>query len=223
MMSLDALMPRRSRALRSRPALAAVLVAGALAVTVASPTAAHAAPAIGEPPPAFTGRTASGETRSLADYGGKVVVLEWTNHDCPYVGKHYGSGNMQALQKQATGDGVVWLTVISSAPGEQGYVQGAEAKRIAVNAGAQPSEILLDPEGTLGRAYGAKTTPHMYVIDAGGTLVYMGGIDDRPTTDPDDIKGATNYIAAALADIQANRPVASPSSRPYGCSVKYRS
>lgn len=222
MMSLRVLMPTQLHAVCRRLALAALLAAGALTAPLVSPAAA-AAPAIGEPAPAFSVKTAAGETRSLADYAGKVVVLEWTNHDCPYVRKHYGSGNMQALQREATEDGVVWLTVISSAPGEQGYVQGPEARRIAEKAGAGPSDILLDPEGVMGRAYGAKTTPHMYVIDEDGRLVYMGGIDDRPTADPGDIKGARNYVAAALADLAAERPVAAASSRPYGCSVKYRS
>ncbi len=130
---------------------------------------------------------------------------------------------MQALQKRATADGVVWLTVISSAPGEQGYADGGQAQRIAAQAGAAPSEILLDPDGTMGRAYGAKTTPHMYVIDRDGRLVYMGGIDDRPTTKPADVEGARNYVAAALADLAAGRSVETSSTRPYGCSVKYRS
>jgi peroxiredoxin len=204
-------------------AFAAVLAAAGIAASIGSPATATAAPAIGEPAPAFSAKTADGNTASLSDYAGKVVVLEWTNHDCPYVRKHYGSGNMQALQKQASAAGVVWLTVISSAPGEQGYVDGPEAEGIAQAAGAVPSRILLDPDGVMGRAYGAKTTPHMYVIDEDGRLVYMGGIDDRPTADPGDIKGARNHVAAALADLASGRPVAEASSRPYGCSVKYRS
>ncbi len=219
-MFVHALVPaRRLRAVRHWLALVAIFVGAAVGL----PATVAAAPVIGQPAPAFTATTADGESRSLADYAGKVVVLEWTNHECPYVRKHYGSGNMQALQKQAAADGVVWLTVISSAPGEQGYVRAPQAKEIAERAAAVPSEILLDPEGTIGRAYAAKTTPHMYVIDANGRLVYMGGIDDKPTTDPDDVKGARNHVAAALADLAADRPVASPSTRPYGCSVKYRS
>lgn len=222
MMPKDTPLPRTLSAIGQRLALTLMLLtAVALAGGLAGP--AVAAPTIGQPAPGFTIVTAAGETRSLADYAGKVVVLEWTNHDCPYVRKHYGSGNMQALQQRAADAGVVWLTVISSAPGEQGYVQGAEAQRIAREAGAKPRDILLDPEGIMGRAYGAKTTPHMYVIDPGGRLVYMGGIDDRPTTDPDDIKGAKNYVSAALGDISADRPVGMPSTRAYGCSVKYRS
>lgn len=194
--------------------LACLALAGAAGQAAANPS-------VGAPAPAFTATDADGVQRSLSDYAGKIVVLEWTNHDCPYVRKHYGSGNMQALQKQATADGVVWLSVISSAPGEQGHVSGAEAKTIAAKAGAAPSAILLDPDGTVGRAYAAKTTPHMYVIDRDGQLVYMGGIDDRATTDAADIKGADNYVAAALADVGAGRAVATPTARPYGCSVKY--
>lgn len=225
MMPVHALMPGALHAACRRLALAAVLAAGAHGVSPAWPGDVSAAPAaaIGAPAPAFTAATADGGTASLADYAGKVVILEWTNHDCPYVRKHYGSGNMQALQREATGKGAVWLTVISSAPGEQGHVSGPQAKKIAEDAGAGPSQILLDPDGVMGRAYGAKTTPHMYVIDADGRLVYMGGMDDRPTTDPGDIKGARNHVAAALADITAGRAVATPSTRPYGCSVKYRS
>ncbi len=209
---------RLSRLSACMVAMAAVACLGA--VGAAAPAAAN--PGVGAPAPAFTATNADGMQRSLGEYAGKVIVLEWTNHDCPYVRKHYGSGNMQALQKQATADGVVWLTIISSAPGEQGYVSGAEAKAIAAKTGATPSDILLDPDGTVGRAYGAKTTPHMYVIDGDGRLVYMGGIDDRATTNPADIKGADNYVAAALADVAAGRAVATPTARPYGCSVKYK-
>lgn len=203
---------------RARIALVAVGLVTALGLAGQD---AFAAAKIGEPAPAFTAESADGVERSLSDYAGRTVVLEWTNHDCPYVRKHYDTGNMQALQEQATADGVVWLTVISSAPGEQGHVDGAEAKRIAAEAAASPSEILLDPEGVVGRAYGAKTTPHMYVIDRDGRLVYMGGIDDRPTTKSADVEGAENYVAATLSDLAADRPVQIPASRPYGCSIKY--
>ncbi|MBL8660081.1 MAG: redoxin domain-containing protein [Rhodospirillales bacterium] len=209
--------PQRLRRHAGAAFFAVALLLAGLAASVA-----EAAPAIGEPAPSFTVRSADGAERSLADYAGRVVVLEWTNRDCPYVRKHYGTGNMQALQKRATEGGVVWLTVISSAPGEQGYADGGQAKQIAAAAGAAPSEILLDPDGTMGRAYAAKTTPHMYVIDRDGRLVYMGGIDDRPTTRPADIQSARNYVAAALADLAAGQPVEISSSRPYGCSIKYR-
>lgn len=183
--------------------------------------AAAAAPKIGAGAPAFEAMDSNGKMHSLADFKGKTVVLEWTNHDCPYVVKHYSTGNMQALQRDAVADGIVWLSVISSAPGRQGYVEGEEANRLSKKRDAAPSVVLLDPNGKVGRSYDARTTPHMYVIDAAGTLVYMGGIDDRPTTNRADIEGATNYVRAALADMAAGRPVATPVSRPYGCSVKY--
>jgi peroxiredoxin len=209
-------------AFRSRfplPAAAALVLA--LASWPAVPV--EAAPQIGAPAPGFTAVDSNGNPRSLAEFRGKTVVLEWTNHDCPYVVKHYGSGNMQALQRYATAQGAIWLAVISSSPGEQGYVSGAEANRIAADRKAAPTAILLDPEGTVGGAYGARTTPHMYVIDGAGTLVYMGGIDDRPTANPADIAGAKNFVRAALDDMAAGRPVATQTSRPYGCSVKYKS
>lgn len=211
------------RAHSPRPAqrlAAAVLLAATFSWPLA---AAEADPRVGAPAPAFTATDSNGGSHSLADFRGKTVVLEWTNHDCPYVIKHYGSGNMQALQRDATAAGVVWLAVISSAPGEQGHLSGAGANAIAAERKAAPTAILLDPDGTLGRAYAARTTPHMYVIDAAGTLVYMGGIDDRPTADKADVPGAKNFVRAALDDIAAGRPVATPTSRPYGCSVKYRS
>lgn len=188
----------------------------------AGPSAAMAAPTVGAPAPAFSATDSNGNDHALADYRGRVVVLEWTNHDCPYVGKHYGAGNMQALQKRATADGIVWLSVISSAPGTQGHVSGAEANGLTESRGAAPTAILLDPDGTIGRAYDARTTPHMYVVDADGTLVYMGGIDDRPTTRQADIAGATSYVTAALSDLAAGRDVQVPTSRPYGCSIKYK-
>ena len=202
------------------------LAAGAAAIVTASAglgfgSTALAAPSIGQPAPAFTGVDTNGDTHALSDFKGKTVVLEWTNHDCPYVVKHYGANNMQALQKQAAEDGVVWLTVISSAPGKQGHVTPAEANRIAEERGAAPTAILLDPEGTIGRAYDARTTPHMYVIDGDGKLVFMGGIDDRPTADRADVEGANNYVVAALTDVAAGTAVQTPTSRPYGCSIKY--
>ncbi|OHB35277.1 MAG: alkyl hydroperoxide reductase, partial [Phenylobacterium sp. RIFCSPHIGHO2_01_FULL_70_10] len=164
---------------------------------------------------------ASGKARSLAEFKGKTVVLEWTNEGCPYVQKHYKSGNMQGLQKSAVADGVVWLTLISSAPGKQGYKTADEARAWKSEAGAASTAVLLDPKGEVGRAYAAKTTPHMYVVDKTGALVYMGGIDDKNSPDPASLKGAKNYVAAALADVKAGRAVAQPVSAPYGCSVKY--
>jgi hypothetical protein len=191
------------------------------AATVASP--AFAAPVIGQPAPAFTATDADGRTRTLSEFRGKTVVLEWTNNGCPYVQKHYNSGSMQALQAAAAKDGVVWLTVVSSAPGMQGHVTGSEAKAWKAREKAAPTAVLLDPKGVVGRAYDAKTTPHMYVIDRTGKLVYMGGIDDRASSDPESLKGATNYVSAALSDVKAGRPVAQAATRPYGCSVKYGS
>lgn len=192
----------------------------AAALTLAAGPAL-AAPAIGQPAPAFTIKDGAGQTRSLSEFKGKTVVLEWTNAGCPYVQKHYESGNMQGLQKGAAKDGVVWLTLISSAPGKQGYVSPAEAKTWKSTTGAGSTAVLLDPTGQVGHAYEAKTTPHMYVVNPAGTLVYMGGIDDKPTADPASLKGATNYVAAALSDVKAGRPVAKTVSKPYGCTIKY--
>lgn len=202
-------------------ATAATLAAG-LAVLLAS-ASVQAAPEVGAPAPEFVGAATSGETIALADLRGKTVVLEWTNHDCPYVRKHYGTGNMQALQKETTAGGVVWLSIISSAPGTQGYVEPAEADMLTESRDAAPTAVILDPDGVIGRAYAARTTPHMYVIDADGVLRYMGGIDDKPTSRDDSVEGAHNYVRAALADLDAGREVATPVARPYGCSVKYRS
>lgn len=182
---------------------------------------ASAAVRVGEPAFAFEGVNTQGMTQRLADYRGKTVVLEWTNHDCPYVRKHYGAGNMQKQQKEAAAQGVIWLSVISSAPGKQGYVSAAEADALTQSRNAAPHAVILDPEGTIGRAYGAKTTPHMYIIDEAGTLVYMGGIDSLTTADPDDIPQATQYVRVALQERAAGKPVSMPVTRPYGCSVKY--
>jgi peroxiredoxin len=176
---------------------------------------------VGAAAPAFTAKATSGQDVSLADQRGKIVVLEWTNHDCPYVRKHYETKNMQGLQKEATGQGVVWLTIISSAPGTQGHVSPGRADELTVRRGASPTAVLLDPAGAVGRAYGALTTPHMYVVDRAGVLVYAGAIDDRPTTRPGDVPGAHNYVRAALQAVAAGQPVKTPVTRAYGCSVKY--
>lgn len=193
----------------------------AAASAIAAPAAA--APMLGQPAPAFQAVDASGKTRALSEFRGKTVVLEWTNNGCPYVQKHYNAGAMQGLQAQAAKDGMVWLTVISSAPGMQGHLTGPQAKAWKAEAKAASTDILLDPQGTVGRAYDAKTTPHMYIVDKAGKLVYMGGIDDKASSDPATLKGAVNYVAAALADVKAGRPVAQAATRPYGCSVKYGS
>lgn len=182
---------------------------------------AQAKPEIGKPAPEFTAVDSKGKTHQLSDYRGKTVVLEWTNHECPYVKKHYGAGNMQALQKEASDKGAIWLTVISSAPGEQGHVSGEEADALTKERNAAPHAILLDENGTVGRAYDARTTPHMYIINPEGVLVYMGGIDDRPTANPADIEGATNYVRVALDNLSAGKPIEPAVTRPYGCSVKY--
>jgi len=178
------------------------------------------ATALAAPAPGFSLKDADGRVRILTEFRGKFVVLEWINEGCPYVKKHY-QGNMQALQKAAVADGVVWLSVCSSAPGQQGHVDGAGAKRFIAAKGASPTAFLLDPTGVAGKAWGAKTTPHMYIVDKAGQLVYQGGIDDKPTANVADIAGATNYVKAALADLKAGRPVKVAFSKPYGCAVKY--
>jgi peroxiredoxin len=182
---------------------------------------AFAAPKPGVVAPAFTLTDSNGKIHSLKDYQGKMVILEWTNHLCPYVAKHYGADNMQALQRETTGQGIIWLTIISSAPNTQGYVDGSEANKLTADRKAVPTAVLFDPKGTVGRSYDARVTPHMYIIDAKGTLLYMGGIDDKPTTDREDIKTAKNYVRAALDDIAKGQPVAEPMTRAYGCTIKY--
>ncbi len=186
----------------------------------------HGAPAqadVGSPAPGFALTDSNGKPVSLADFRGKTVVLEWTNHECPYVGKHYRGNNMQALQKKWTADGVVWLTVISSAPGEQGHVSPAEANKLTADRGAAPTAVLFDPKGQAGRAYGATATPHMYVISGAGTLVYKGGIDDKPTARLEDLKTARNFVDEALTEIKQGKPVSVGFSRVYGCTIKYAS
>jgi peroxiredoxin len=194
-------------------ALAAVLAPAA--------TSALAAPTVGEPAPGFSVADTKGKTRTLAEFKGKRVVLEWHNQGCPFVVKHYDSGNMQRLQQKLTGDGVVWLTVVSSAEGRQGYVTPAQADAYVAEKKAVPTAVLLDVDGAVGRAYGAKTTPHMFVVDEKGVLVYMGAIDDKATTDQADVEGAKNYVLAVYDDLKAGKPVAPASTAPYGCSVKY--
>jgi peroxiredoxin len=176
---------------------------------------------VGRPAPGFSLTDSNGTARALGDYRGKLVVLEWWNPECPFVGKHYGSGNMQRLQRAWTGKGVVWLTVDSSAPGKQGYVDGVKANALMKEKGAAPTAVLLDPDGKVGRAYGARTTPHMFVVDARGIVVYAGGIDDRPSTDLADVATAKNYVQAALDETLTGKAVTTPTSQPYGCSVKY--
>jgi peroxiredoxin len=196
---------------------AAIAVAGFLMTA-----AAYAAPEIGKPAPDFSAVDSNGKPVKLSDYRGRTVVLEWTNDGCPYVRKHYGSNNMQTLQKEEAAKGVVWLTIISSAPGSQGYLTGDEANKLTETRGAAPTAVVLDPDGAVGHLYDARTTPHMFIVNGEGALVYMGGIDDKATTDIEDIKTAKNYVRAALDDLAAGAPVENTVTRPYGCSVKYK-
>ncbi|MGC2209642.1 MAG: redoxin domain-containing protein [Candidatus Korobacteraceae bacterium] len=191
----------------------------ALVLLLALPVVAAAR--VGDAAPNFTATDSYGHQHTLAEYKGKFVVLEWHNQKCPYTQKHYESGNMQKLQKVWTGKGVIWFTVISSAPGEQGYVTAAQENEYVQRMKAAPTAVLLDPSGDLGRLYGAKTTPHMFVINPKGQLIYEGAIDDKPTPEQSDIAGATNYVTAALEESMAGKPVLVTASRPYGCSVKY--
>jgi len=176
---------------------------------------------IGEPAPDFQATDSRGQTHELSEYRGKFVVLEWHNNGCPYTKKHYESGNMERLQKEWTARGVIWFTVISSAPGEQGYVTAQQENDYLTRMNAAPTAALLDPQGDVGRLYAAKTTPHMFVINPAGILIYDGAIDNKPTTDQADIASAKNYVSQALEEAMAGKPVSIPTSRPYGCSVKY--
>lgn len=209
--------PRR----RTDMAWAAAAALGAALWLAGAHHGAEAAPQIGAPAPDFTGTDSTGASHRLSDYRGRTVVLEWTNHLCPYTAKHYQTGNMQRLQAEASGRGIVWLTVISSAPGKQGYVTAAEADRLTESRGAAPAAVLLDPEGEIGRLYRASTTPDMYVVDAGGALVYMGAIDDDASARASSVEGARNYVLAALDALAAGRAVDPAVTNPYGCTVKY--
>lgn len=211
------------------PVLAAALLALAACEQAEAPATAPtadaaplgAAPSQARTAPAFTLTDAEGVQRSLADFRGKTVVIEWTNEGCPYVQKHYGSGAMQALQREAVADGVVWLTVISSAPGKQGHVEGEAARAWRSRNNAASTHLLLDPDGTVGQAFGAMTTPDMRVIDPEGRILFAGGIDDRPSNKIEDLEGANNFVRAALDDLEAGRPVRTAYAQPYGCSIKY--
>jgi alkyl hydroperoxide reductase subunit AhpC len=176
---------------------------------------------VGEAAPDFTGTASTGKTYHLSDYRGKYVVLEWHNNGCPFVRKQYNSGNMQRLQKQWTGQGVTWFTVLSSAPGRQGYVSATEENDYLAKMQATPTAALLDPSGDIGHLYDAKTSPHMFVINPQGVLIYDGAIDDKPTPDLNDVPGAKNYVSMALAQAMGGKTVEIAATRPYGCSVKY--
>lgn len=198
-----------------------LLVGGAAVALV--PAAAFATSDLGKAAPAFSAIDSNGKSWSLAELKGKVVVLETTNQDCPYVRKHYTSANMQTQQRQAAGKGVIWLTVASSAPGEQGFVTAAQANDLTRTRNAAPIAFLLDPQSRIARAYGATVTPHMYVIDASGLLVYKGGIDSIPSSSVSDVPKAKQYVRAALDEVLAGKPVTDASTRPYGCTLKYGS
>ena len=191
-----------------------VLILAAVPLLIAAAKAGDAAPE-------FTATASNGKTVRLSDYRGKYVVLEWHNNGCPYVGKHYNSGNMQRLQKQWTSQGVVWFTILSSAPGKQGYVTASEENDYLTKEHAAPTAALLDPTGEIGHMYDAKTSPQMVVINQQGVVIYSGAIDDKPTTDLQDVQGATNYVSLALEQAMAGKAVQTPATRPYGCSVKY--
>jgi peroxiredoxin len=182
---------------------------------------AQAAATVGQPAPGFTVQDASGKTVSLSDFKGRHVVLEWVNPGCPYVQKHYVSSNMQGTQKEATAKGVVWLSINSTATDASDYLRPADMAQWMNKQKAAASATLMDSDGKIGRAYGARTTPHMYVIDPSGALVYAGGIDSKPSSDPADIPKSTNYVKQALGEALAGKAISQPTTRPYGCSVKY--
>ena len=196
-------------------------VAAMAAVSLASPLAA--AQKNGAIAQDFKLTDVNGQTVQLSQFRGKTVILEWHNPGCPFVSKHYGSGNMQATQKAAREQGAIWLTINSGANGKQGHMTGAEAKALIDRQNIQSTDYLLDPKGLVGKAYGARTTPHMYIIDGSGILVYQGGIDDRPTANTADIKDARNHVLAALREMRSGNKISVAQSRPYGCSVKYGS
>ncbi|WP_231621933.1 redoxin domain-containing protein [Sphingomonas sp. Ag1] len=191
----------------------------AIVALAAMPAAAEQT--TGQPAGNFRLMDADGKAVTLSQFKGRPVVLEWNNPGCPFVQKHYDSGNMQAAQAKAKAMGAAWLTINSGAPGKQGHMNGQQAKAFLAAQKAQPTAYLLDPQGRVGKGYGAKTTPHMYLIDAFGKLVYQGGIDDKPTADKADIPGARNHLLAALGEVKAGKAVSVPEARPYGCSVKY--
>jgi len=200
--------------------LALLMLAG-LFVVLNSLTQASEAE-VGKPAKDFTATDTNSKNHSLSDYKGKIVVLEWLNHGCPFVKKHYNSGSMQELQKRYTEKGVIWLSIISSAPGKQGYCTPEEANELTQQKNAAPTALLLDPDGEVGKLYDAKTTPHMFIINSDGVLVYNGAIDDISSTKIEDIANAKNYVQIALDELMAGKQVSTQTSQPYGCSVKYK-
>jgi peroxiredoxin len=193
----------------------------ALTAIITLVAAATAAPQVGQPAPEFTLTDSNGTSHKLSDFKGKFVVLEWLNHGCPFVKKHYDGGNMQKLQKDYTSKDVVWLSIVSSAPGKQGHMSADETNKTKAEKKSAATAILIDEDGAVGKLYGAKVTPEMFVINPEGTLVYAGAIDDVKSTEPEDVKGAKNYVAQALSEAMAGKPVSEPTSTAYGCSVKY--
>ncbi len=171
--------------------------------------------------PDFVGITADDEEIRLSGFRGKTVVLEWTNHQCPFVRKHYSSGNMQRTQRTLTEEGVVWISIVSSAPGEQGHVSAEEANRLTASRGGYASHVVLDPQGKIGRLYDAKTTPHMFVVDAAGVLRYQGAIDDKPSANRRSLENAKNYVLQAWSELKTGQPVSEAHTKAYGCTVKY--
>ncbi len=182
---------------------------------------ANAAASIGAAAPGFTLPNSQGGETALSEFTGKKIILEWTNHDCPYVVKHYSTNNMQSLQTEMTGKDVVWLTIVSSAPGKQGHVSGEQANELTESRGASPTAVLLDESGEVGQLYGAKTTPHMFIIDEAHNIQYAGAIDDKKSSKASDVEGATNYVRQAMAEMEAGEAVSVTETSPYGCSVKY--
>jgi peroxiredoxin len=191
-----------------------------LALLVAAGTAV-AAPQVGQPAPEFTLTDSNGKSHNLSDFKGKFVVLEWLNHGCPFVKKHYDGGNMQGLQKEFTGKDVVWLSIVSSAPGKQGHMSPEETNKTKEEKGSAATAILNDEDGTLGKLYDAKVTPELSVINPEGTLIYMGAIDDKKSVEPADVAGAKNYVKQALDEAVAGKPVSEPTTTAYGCGIKY--
>lgn len=193
---------------------------GAIALLII-PAAANATPEIGQPAPDFETTDIAGNPFKLSDHKGDIVVLEWSNHDCPFVVKHYSTDNMQSVQKAARAQGVKWVTIVSSGKGRQGNVSAEEAQKITNESGADIDAKILDPSGKIGKLFDAKTTPHMYVIDATGTLAYAGAIDDKSSPNPKTVKGAKNYVLAAIDDLKSGNAVRTAQTAPYGCSIKY--
>ncbi len=199
----------------------AICASTLLTLALSAQTDANGPAAVGQPAPNFKLLGGDGKEHSLAHYKGKYVVLEWTNPGCPFVHKFYDSGTMQKLQKDETGKGVVWLRINSGAEGHEGYQTVSDLASYVKSENVNATQSLIDADGKVGHAYGARTTPHMFVIDPKGTLIYAGGIDDKPSPDPADLPGAKNYVVAALDEAMAGKPVTTPTAQPYGCSVKY--